>query len=143
MQFLHTIFACKAFREHRRQTFFCAEFAGAEEETFPPPTFRKLLVEEIWQVWVILGLFFDLESSSFGKNIPILPINSKDFNATAHPWSSVGGLHDLFFRRVEALSAEGLREHPALISYDDTGEESERMSYQEPFVTSKRGFCVF
>ena len=36
-----------------------------------------------------------------------------------------------FFRRVEALSAEGLREHPALISYDDTGEVSGRMSYQE------------
>ena len=54
-------FACKAPTERGRQTL-CAEFAGADEETFPPPTFRKLLVEDIRQSLGSFGIFILLRS---------------------------------------------------------------------------------
>ena len=61
--YMNTIlaFACKAPTERGRQTL-CAEFVGADEETFPPPTFRKLLVEDIWQSLGCFGIFILLRS---------------------------------------------------------------------------------
>jgi len=61
--YMNTILAlaCKAPTERGRQTL-CAEFAGADEETFPPPTFRKLLVEDIWQSLGCFGIFILLRS---------------------------------------------------------------------------------
>ena len=64
--------------------------------------------------------------------IPSFPEKwTKDFNATSHPWNSMGSLPKMIFQRAETLAAEGLAQHPALISYDDNGEECDQMTYQE------------
>ncbi len=43
----------------------------------------------------------------------------------------MGSLPKMIFQRAETLAAEGLAQHPALISYDDNGEECDQMTYQE------------
>ncbi|CAJ1407499.1 unnamed protein product [Effrenium voratum] len=51
----------------------------------------------------------------------------EDFNDTSHSWASGRCLPQLLSERLQKLPAG----HPALVSYDEHGEECSRMTYQE------------
>ena len=139
MQFFLRCLVCKAATDDVGDRLFVLKLQALTKRPFHHQLSESSWWKRFGKVWAVLGYSFLCESiwSQIHSRFSIF---SKDFNATSHPWSSVGGLQDLFFRRVAALSAEGLREHPALISYDDTGEESHRMSYQESLGTRTGSF---
>ena len=56
----------------------------------------------------------------------MLRLLSKDFNDTSHSWASGRCLPQLLSERLQKLPAG----HPALVSYDEHGEECSRMTYQ-------------